>query len=579
MRKRLLNDLSGTWNRIIFWIAGFFAFLWIILRSGTNPKRLAYPCQQAAFPLASSWFIAFGAVLAGAFTLRALINGSVKVLLLIAITWISLSSSRNAPAEAKGNYPVWKSVNPVSKIFVFENIPPTSGSLAAGNASVPNGSLNDPGIDSLIRIMEHNGTWFHRSASHPDGIVGASDIVIIKPNFQWRGRLSTNTDRIKGVIWKILSHPDGFTGEIIIADNGSEQIQPASYFCGFSEYANNSDDLNQSILDVINVFKAKGHPVDYFMWDDLNYTLVSEYSASDLRDGYVYNSTSKVNYPKFKTPKGSYVSLKHGIWNNTSKQYDATRLTIINMPVLKAHEMGGATVAVKNWVGVMNQANAESWYGGYDQFHYNYVFKDFALPAKVINETWPEFSIVDATYVATRNNYEPGSPVVKANTLLASSDPVAVSWYAAKYILKPVAVFPDRVDPDNLSNGFYGTNLNYWYNYLKNNTTRGVTKDPTKISVFGNKDVLTDVKELSEQISPIIAFPNPSLSGIFTIRFGQEIEPGLMSVTSSNGVCILNVIPDDAEFQLDLSRYPGGIYYVTFPTSSLLRSIKIVKLR
>ena len=33
-------------------LAGFFALLWLLLRSGTKPSRLAYPCQQAAQPLA-----------------------------------------------------------------------------------------------------------------------------------------------------------------------------------------------------------------------------------------------------------------------------------------------------------------------------------------------------------------------------------------------------------------------------------------------------------------------------------------------------------------------------------------------
>ena len=44
-------------------LAGFFALMWLLLRSGTRPSRLAYPCQQAAATTAS---LAFGAPLVAA---------------------------------------------------------------------------------------------------------------------------------------------------------------------------------------------------------------------------------------------------------------------------------------------------------------------------------------------------------------------------------------------------------------------------------------------------------------------------------------------------------------------------------
>jgi len=43
LRERVFK-IQHSW----YWIAGFAAFLWILLRSGTNPKRLTYPCQRAA---------------------------------------------------------------------------------------------------------------------------------------------------------------------------------------------------------------------------------------------------------------------------------------------------------------------------------------------------------------------------------------------------------------------------------------------------------------------------------------------------------------------------------------------------
>ncbi len=55
--------------------------------------------------------------------------------------------------------------------------------------------------------MESRGKYFYRTASHPTGIVESADVVVIKVNNQWGlnghdngiGRLSTNTDALKGV--------------------------------------------------------------------------------------------------------------------------------------------------------------------------------------------------------------------------------------------------------------------------------------------------------------------------------------------------------------------------------------------
>ena len=101
----------------------------------------------------------------------------------------------------------------------------------------------------------------HKTSTHPAGIVGADNIVIIKGNFQWTSRNTTSTDRIKGLIWQILQHPDGFSGEILVCDNTQE------IGTGINQDDNNSEDPNQSILDVVNTFNAKGHPVYYLDWN------------------------------------------------------------------------------------------------------------------------------------------------------------------------------------------------------------------------------------------------------------------------------------------------------------------------
>lgn len=369
--------------------------------------------------------------------------------------------------------PTWEVNNPVSKVFVMDEIPPTSGSLAAGNSAVPDEYLVDPAIDTLLLLMETQGTYLHRTSSRPFGIVGTDDIVIIKGSFQWDFRNTTSTDRIKGVIWQILNHPDGFTGEILVGDN--------TQWAPIDQNDNNSEDINQSILDVINTFQSKGYPVYLFEWKDIMNNVVTEYSNGDYNDGYPYDTASKITYPKFKSPSGNhYISLRYGIWNATTHTYNHDRLCIIDFPVLKAHGWTGATLAIKNWIGVLTVAYQNERYGGDDSMHNNYMFSEYALPAKVMQVTFPKLTIIDAAWTNPERNY--GNNAAQLKMLLGSTDPFAASWYAAKYMLTPVAYYPENTNPDNVAGTYYNC-LNNWMNCMHDSGFT-VTKDSSEISVL-----------------------------------------------------------------------------------------------
>ena len=241
---------------LIFWLSGFLAFLWVVVRSGLNPKRLTYPCQQAAFPLASAWVIALISLLGGMAVTRHIrrVSGITLFVLIGAFCMVSSSLPLQPNAEVDIDLPTWQVNNPTSNLFVMNNILTTEGSLAAGDASVPNASLDDPAMDTLFQIMAAEGLYLYNTSSHPQGIIEPDDIVVIKGNFQWDNRLGTNTDRIKGLICSILNHPDGFSGEILVCDNTQD-------YSVIDENKNNSEDEEQSIIDVVNTFNAKGYPV------------------------------------------------------------------------------------------------------------------------------------------------------------------------------------------------------------------------------------------------------------------------------------------------------------------------------
>jgi len=117
--------------------------------------------------------------------------------------------------------------------------------------------------------------------------------------------------------------------------------------------------------------------------------------------------------------------------------------------------------------------------------HFDYMFSEYALPAKVMQVTYPKLTIIDAAWANPERNY--GSDAVQLNMLLGSTDPFAASWYAAKYMLTPVAYYPERTNPD--LSGWYGEYFNNWINCM-HDSGFAVTKDPAEISVY-NREILS----------------------------------------------------------------------------------------
>ncbi|MBD3286985.1 DUF362 domain-containing protein, partial [candidate division WOR-3 bacterium] len=516
-----------------FWVIGLFALLWVLVRSGTNPKRLTYPCQQAAFPLASAWVIAVIGLLGGGLFFKKLKRISAVAAVLAGVVFLGVSTGRQAVVPEI--LPVWEADNPVSTVFVMNDIPVTSGSLAPGDASVPDEYLSDPAMDTLLAIMEAKDVFLHKTAGHSEGIVGSEDVVIIKGNFQWTSRNTTSTDRIKGLIWQILNHPDGFSGEIIICDNTQE------IGTGIGENDNNSEDKAQSIPDVVDVFHAKGYPVYYRSWADMWNIVVDEYSEGNNSNGYTYDYETKVSYPKFRSPSGDYyISLRYGLWDPESEIYEADKLCIIDFPVLKAHSLAGATIALKNWIGVLTTAYYNERYGSRNSMHSSYFWGDYALVARVMEVTYPRLTIIDAAWTTTEGPINLTN-VVQTNMLLASQDPVASSWYAAKFILTPIANNPNQTNPD-YEGSKYNTALGNWTNYLRGEAGLPCTKDSAEISVY-DREVLAEEPGLIEAGPPPGFFelesiyPNP-FSTQTTIRYSiaESLEVNLDIIDASGRI-------------------------------------------
>ena len=533
-------DLAASAPRRTPWaiLLGVASLLWVLCRVLRKPSRLAYPCQQAAL-LNVSLLLGIPAIHLVRRTLAARRSGLglagaalVASLAFVAVTTdlsdprLALSATRSGEGSLSA---------PRGYVAVLHLVESAGG---------PSG-LHHLGVDELLACMGVDGSKFYRSPvvrpeSGPDGIVGADDVVLVKVNSQWPERGGTNTDVLKGVIARVLEHPDGFTGEVVVVENTQAM--------GTLDWAQaNAEDHSQSAIDVVNLFTGLGEPVSAYLWDTIRTVSVTEYDLGDLRDGYVvgpYESDvqMRISYPKFRTAHGEYVSLKYGLWDPGSGTYDDSRLTFLNIPVLKCHgAVYGVTAATKHHVGTMTTSLSTSTHSG---VRWGGLGKFLARVRR------PDLNILDAIYILARPSAGPWCTYAEAtrtDMLLAGTDPIALDWWATKNILVPTiqangyTSWPMQ-DPDNPSSIFRL--------YLDAATQQllaagiPVTHDPAQIQVRSCGAL--DAGPLPTSALDARAFPNPTRSGatlLFAAPGGSASVPVVIHDVAGRRLRTLSAAP------------------------------------
>jgi len=341
---------------------------------------------------------------------------------------------------------------PASDIFVVEG---TSG--------------NDGGIAELMNLMREHGLLFYESPvagwnKGPAGLIAKDDVVIVKANSQWDERGGTNTDLLKALIQALVDHPDGFIGEVIVADNGQAQYGSAGDGGSLAWSRNNAEDTSQSVHRVVDSF-AGSHRVSAYLWDRITAKRVNEYSEGDVEDGYVVDGTVDprtgvmVSYPKFKTRFRTYVSFKLGIWEPERRAYDDGRLKVLNVPVLKSHSIFGVTACVKHYMGVVSDQLTSRLGAGSHR-----AVGTGGMGTEMVETRFPVLNILDAIWVNAFPGGGPRTPYDRAtrvNVVAASTDPVALDYWAAKHVLLQAARMRgyggvSSMDPDNRASGSFG---------------------------------------------------------------------------------------------------------------------------
>ena len=315
-----------------------------------------------------------------------------------------------------------------STIFRVEDCPPHDG------------QLRHVGLDTLLDLLSDSGVMFYRThAGHPwagpAGIIHFNDVVLIKVNCQWKCRGTTNTDLVRGLIHRILQHPDGFEGEVVIIENGQGQGsfdgRPSAWgsYAPWPEiddgvYVNAEDETLLTVDHLVNnVFRDE--PVSSYLLDPVRANFIAE--TDHGTDGY--RSVSEVSYPCFTSAGGHRIELRDGIWNGSG--YDSN-LKLINLPVLKTHDGTGITGVLKHSYGILSMADGHSG------------IRHYLQSGTQCGKIWslvraPDLNILDCIWVSHESlrGYPPET-TRRTNILLAGVDPVALDYYASKNVLLPL---------------------------------------------------------------------------------------------------------------------------------------------
>ena len=292
------------------------------------------------------------------------------------------------------------------------------------------------GIERLLPLMGNHGLKFYRSStetvlSGPLGLIAPDDVVLVKVNAQWKYRGCTNSDLIRGLIQRILDHPDGFTGEVVIFENGQGRgsLNCDNTGSGYPDGGvhANANNENHSFLYLVNSVFKNPRVSDYLL-DPIRNVFIG--SSDHVTDGY--RIFGNVSYPCFTTAGGHRVELAKGIWDESGYKQN---LKLINVPVLKHHDTGGSeiTASLKHVYGILSMSDGNSsfrHYGGLGE----------TCGKMMVSVRTPVLNIIDATWVShsALAGY-PATATARANQILASQDPVALDYWAAKYILYPIS--------------------------------------------------------------------------------------------------------------------------------------------
>ena len=313
-------------------------------------------------------------------------------------------------------------------------------------------------------------------------LIDVDDIVVLKVNSQWWYQGMTNSDVLHAFIEAVLAIP-GFAGEVIIADN-HQSVTPNDR--GWTTDKRNGrfnyNELVRSFNDRghANVTKYHWHPAGAnptpLQFGGHGNAVVSHASEGD---GYIwpedlyyecpYGNRTILSYPVFTSAySGVTVDLKDGAFKDGG--YTGQPVKFINFSALNHHgPYAGVTASIKNYMGVVDMScgyPAPQPEGTFNTHHVGASatfrllarhrdrlggmpgFSDIYLHPSVFRFRYTggvlgkymklirpaDLHIITAIKVGWGARIDPDM-AARTDTLLASTDPVALDYWAAANLL------------------------------------------------------------------------------------------------------------------------------------------------
>ena len=326
-------------------------------------------------------------------------------------------------------------------------------------------SLNDSPGENLKKVLDLGGGI--------ERIVGQDDVVLIKPNVQWWNQGAPNLAALSRFVEILFDRPGGFRGEVVLAENchrGSSPIE--SRQSGWSRQFERNADLDgiQTVGGLGERLKKRyGRRLTVYHWVNV--------SAGGRRvtgpkdgDGYVYCSgtdgvpllscdngaagpdrrSTIMTYPVFTTDQGTVVDFRNGIWEKGA--YTGRPMKVVLFSALNHHSTYcGVTSSLKNYMGIVDLSggpdprNGGRLTGEYYNFH-SFPFDKWAPGPKagmlgtaigtfIRTIRKADLHVTTAEWVGLASRVD--LPASRTRAVLAGTDPVALDFHAAKYILYP----------------------------------------------------------------------------------------------------------------------------------------------
>lgn len=325
--KNTISNLTHKWKKVLPVIIGFFALCWFLIRVIPKPSRATYPCQKAAFPLATAfviWLIGVftsirlfqkSKALASAKKFKIAVGVSVGAICLLGLSFLvkpTLNAIANSPAFFESTDLIKDGENVLdalqSKVAISK-----STKLDAKQVTYAE-------LETMIREVV-------AGAGGLNDIITDGDVVVLKPNL-----VTYPKDKDKNIIKQV----NGMVSEWRVVDIVAKLVKEINPN-GKCVVMEGSVKVTTDVYRVMGYFDSITHVDEFFAFEDISGDW-EDFESDSLISIELPDSLSR--YPDELKPNKD-----RRLFMN-KRYYDAD--VIISLPVLKNHGGAGITGAIKN---------------------------------------------------------------------------------------------------------------------------------------------------------------------------------------------------------------------------------------